>query len=142
MELGNTLYERAKQERGPERRAAREALLREAIVYLEQALVHDPENMAAHYNLTQIYGDLGDSQRADEHAALHAKYKPDDNATDRAVATARIAYPAANHAAEAVVIYDLGRPEAYTARVDNPEWEGLELEARVPPPPPPAQAPR
>ena len=44
---------------------------------------------------------------------FYAKYKPDDNARDEAVAKARIKYPAANHAAEAIVIYDLQRPGAY-----------------------------
>ena len=113
VELGNTLFERAKQERGEARRAVREELLRQAVEVLEQALEYDPENVAAHYNLKLIHSDLGDAARADEHAALHAKYKPDDNATDRAVAAARIKYPAANHAAEAVVIYDLRRPGAF-----------------------------
>ena len=128
VELGNTLYERAKQERGDAGRERREALLREALEPLDQALVYDPENVAAHYNLKLIYTDLGDPARADEHGALHAKYKPDDNATDRAVAAARIAYPAANHAAEAVVIYDLGRDGAYPAPVDNPGWTGVALD--------------
>ncbi len=40
------------------------------------------------------------------------RYKPDDNAADRAVRLAREKYPAANHAAEAVVIYPLQRPGA------------------------------
>jgi hypothetical protein len=37
----------------------------------------------------------------------------DDNARDRAVAAARRANPAADHAAESVVIYDLQRSGAY-----------------------------
>ncbi len=45
--------------------------------------------------------------------AEHAKYKPDDNARDRAVALARQRYPAANHAAEPVVVYDLQREGAF-----------------------------
>ena len=53
------------------------------------------------------------AQRKKEHAALHAKYKPDDNATDRAIAIARRNNPAADHAAEAVVIYDLHRTGAF-----------------------------
>ncbi len=113
VELGNTIYERSKQERGEERVANRQAMQREAIGYFEQALAYDPENLAAHYNLKLIYTDLGDSLKAEVHAAEHEKYKPDDNATDRAIAQARNKYPAANHAAEAVVIYDLMRPEAF-----------------------------
>jgi hypothetical protein len=62
--------------------------------------------------LFQVYTALGDRQLADRHAALHAKYKPDDNARDSAVAAARKKYPAANRAAEKVVIYDLRRPNA------------------------------
>ncbi len=41
------------------------------------------------------------------------KYKPDDNARERAVAIHRLKNPAADHAAEAVVIYDLRRSGAY-----------------------------
>ena len=55
---------------------------------------------------------LGDHERADEHRALHARYKSDDNAGDKAIAIARAKYPAANKAAEAVVIYPLHRPGA------------------------------
>jgi hypothetical protein len=40
---------------------------------------------------------------------LHLKYKPDDNAEAMAKAPARKRYPAADQAAEAIVIYDLQR---------------------------------
>jgi hypothetical protein len=80
--------------------------------YLE-ALGYDPENLNAHYGLKQVYGILGDAEGQKLHAERHAYYKPDDNASDFAVAQARLKYPAANKAAEAVVIYDLGRAEAY-----------------------------
>ncbi len=43
---------------------------------------------------------------------LHLRYKPDDNAQGRAERLARERYPAANHAAEAVVKYPLQRPDA------------------------------
>jgi tetratricopeptide (TPR) repeat protein len=111
--LAGVLFERAKQERGPERRAAREAFLQEAVSSFRRVLELDPENLAAHYGLKQIYGELGDATRSAEHGALHAKYKPDDNARDQAIAAARRRYPAANHAAEAVVLYDLRRRGAY-----------------------------
>ncbi|MFV2070869.1 MAG: hypothetical protein ACC645_28215, partial [Pirellulales bacterium] len=42
----------------------------------------------------------------------HAIYKIDDGARGQAVAAAREKYPAADHAAEAVVIYDLHRDGA------------------------------
>lgn len=116
-ELALTLFERAKQERGAERRGAREALERRAVELSQRVLTIDPENLAAHYNLGLLYQDLGDAARAAEHAALHARYKPDDNARDRAVAAARMRYPAADRAAEAVVIYDLDRAEREVASV-------------------------
>ncbi|MSR61654.1 MAG: tetratricopeptide repeat protein [Planctomycetes bacterium] len=108
-ELGQTLVELAKEQRGDENHAAREALLREAQTYFERTLAIDSENLSAHYNLSLILGDLGQTQLAEEHRKLHEKYKPDDNARDRAVTIARRNNPAANHAAEAVVIYDLQR---------------------------------
>jgi hypothetical protein len=40
---------------------------------------------------------------------LHEYYRIDDNAGDRAVTLHRSRNPAADHAAEAVVIYDLQR---------------------------------
>ncbi len=112
-ELGQTLYERAKEERGEANEAARDALLARARAHFERALELDPENLTAHYNLSLIFGDLGQDDLAAKHRMLHEKYKPDDNARDRAVARARMDNPAANHAAEAVVIYDLQRVDTY-----------------------------
>jgi hypothetical protein len=76
-------------------------------VVFERALEIDPEHVAAHFNLSLIHAQLGDDTRAEHHRTLHARYKPDDNARDRAVAIHRRANPAADHAAEAIVIYDL-----------------------------------
>jgi tetratricopeptide (TPR) repeat protein len=112
VELGNTVYQRARQERGERRRDGRERMLREAAGWLEAALEIDPENAAAHYNLELVYADLGDEERSRRHGELHALYKPDDNAADRAIAAARKRYPAADVASEAVVIYDLHRAGA------------------------------
>jgi len=112
-ELGQTLYERAKEERGDERRAERTKLLEEALGWFAKTLAIDQENLAAHYNLALIHGELGDTAKSEHHRKLHEKYKPDDNARDRAVAIARRNNPAANHAAEAVVIYDLRREGAF-----------------------------
>jgi hypothetical protein len=54
--------------------------------------------------------------RAAEERALYARYKPDD-ARDTTVALHRLRNPAANHAAEAVVIYDLQRDGRYLTDV-------------------------
>jgi hypothetical protein len=125
-ELGQTLVERAKEERGEARLASRHALLQRAKAYFERALELDSELLGAHYNMSQILAELGDTEGAEKHRKLHEKYKPDDNASDKAIAIARKNDPAANQAAEAVVIYDLQRPGAF-------ELDG------TPPPAPPAQ---
>jgi tetratricopeptide (TPR) repeat protein len=130
-ELGLTLYERAKQEQGEARKAPREALLQEALGYFKRTLALDPEDMTAHYNLSLIYRQLGDLERAASHLTLYRKYKPDDNALDRAVATARLKDPAANHAAEAVVIYDLQRPGAYEMTDTTRKAQQYELKPPV-----------
>ena len=106
-QLGQSLFERAKQFRGQRRKTQREQLMREAVVQFEKTLQIDSENVNAHYNLSLLYAQLGEQDRAAEHRALHARYKPDDNARDRAVALARRRYPAANHAAEPLVIHSL-----------------------------------
>ncbi|NNK37230.1 MAG: hypothetical protein HKP03_02010 [Xanthomonadales bacterium] len=69
----------------------------------------DPENVTAHYNLGLIHDLLGNGEQAAEHRRLHAVYRDDDNARDRVVNLHRRHHPAADHAAEAVVIYDLHR---------------------------------
>lgn len=110
--LGQTLFERSKQETGDDAKTAREKLLREAVVEFEKTIALDSEDWTAHYNLGQLYKLLGDDARAAEHQALHLRYKPDDNAQDRAINLARKKNPAANHAAEKLVIYSLHRRDA------------------------------
>lgn len=108
--LGETLFDRAKAlERDPTRQLERERLLREAAAQFEKTLQLDTENVAAHYNLGLLYKALGDAAKSAEHAELHERYKPDDNARDLAIAKARKRYPAADRAAEKVVIYSLHR---------------------------------
>lgn len=102
--LGGALYQRSLMERDEVARAARLAESRDAFL---EALALDPENLAAHYGLKLAYRDLGDVENERKHTELHAYYKPDDNARGYAVAQARQKYPAANRAAEAVVIYEL-----------------------------------
>lgn len=111
-ELGQTLFERAKQEHGDARKAEREDLLHQAVKEFKNTLAVDSEDVMAHYNLGQIYEWLGQDEQAKEHQKLHARYKPDDNAQDTAVNLARQKSAAANHAAERVVIYSLHRKDA------------------------------
>jgi tetratricopeptide (TPR) repeat protein len=108
-ELGQTLFERAKQERGD----ARKPFLQQAADRFQRTLQLDSENLTAHYNLALIYDQLGDAKKAEEHRKLHERFRPDDNARDRAIAIHRRAHPAADHAAQATVIYNLQRPGAY-----------------------------
>jgi len=110
--LGQALFERAKRERGRDDERLR-GLLAEAARTFERALALDPENVEAHFNLSLVYAQLGDAALAREHRDLHARYKPDENASDRAIALARARYPAADRAANRIVIYDLRRPGAY-----------------------------
>ncbi len=107
--LGQTLFDQGRRLRGVALAESRDAKYREAVSEFQQTLTLDPENVDAHYHLQQLYQMLGDSARAKYHRQRHLAYKPDDNARDRAVAVARKKYPAANHAAEAVVVYDLQR---------------------------------
>lgn len=106
-ELGTTLFERAKIERGDP--ARQRALLDEAIRRFQDTLAIDSENVTAHYNLALIHAQLGEETQAAEHRALHERYRVDDNARDSAVAAARRRDKAADHAAQAIVIYDLQR---------------------------------
>ncbi len=108
-ELGRTLYERARQERGAARRTARLERLQQARSRFQQVLDIDPENLTAHYNLALVYAELDQPELAQQHRELHEQYRPDDQAIERAVSAHRSRNPAANHAAEAVAIYDLQR---------------------------------
>ncbi|MHB8861423.1 MAG: tetratricopeptide repeat protein [Pirellulaceae bacterium] len=128
-ELGLTLFTRAQQVLGEGRRAERESLLQQAAAQFEKTLTLDSEDVTAHYNLALIYGLLGDQAQAAEHRQAHQRYKGDDNARDRAIAAARRRYPAANHAAEALVIYpltcnDREHVEAQTHRRGRPVSTG------------------
>ena len=111
-ELGQTIFERAKQERGPRRQAERTTRLAAARDIFLEVLRLDPENVTAHFNLDLIYKQLGEVEKAAEHFRLYNTYRPDDNARDRAVAAHRATHPAADHAAEAITIYNLHRPGA------------------------------
>jgi tetratricopeptide (TPR) repeat protein len=107
-----TLFDRAKRllrQGGSDE--AREFLLA-ATEQFQQTLTIDSENLSAHFNLQQLYTALGKEELAARHAELHARYKPDDTAQARAVRLAREKYPAADFAAEDLVIYPLNRAGA------------------------------
>ncbi len=86
----------------------------DAIQQFQQVLAIDAENVTAHANLAEIYGLIGETDLEQHHRMLHTRYKPDDNAAEVAIPAARRRYPAANHAAEALVIYDMQRTEVAT----------------------------
>jgi tetratricopeptide (TPR) repeat protein len=109
-ELGEAYYERAKMERGDTGR--QKAFLNLAVETFEKSLALDSENLTAHYALALIYAQLGDESKADFHRKEHEKYLPDYDAQDRAITAARLANPAADHAAQATVIYPLQRSGA------------------------------
>jgi tetratricopeptide (TPR) repeat protein len=111
-ELGQALFERSKPLRGEARRAERDALLKAAAGEFEEVLRLDPENLTAHYNLSLVYALTGERERAEAHRARYEELRPDDNAREIAVTRHRRLNPAADHAAEAVVLYDLQRPGA------------------------------
>ena len=110
-QLGLTWLELARQARQRESADPMPGF-REAERWFQAALAEDPENATAHYNLAQTYRSLGDDAAAARHEALHQRFRVDDNARDRAVAAARRSNPAADHAADPVVIYDLQRQGA------------------------------
>ena len=110
-ELGQTLFERSKAERGnPD---LQKQFLQAAEKQFERTLTLDSENVTAHYNLALINAELGNTAKADEHRKLHERYRPDDNARDIAIAAARRRDKAADHAAQSIVIYPLQRPGAF-----------------------------
>lgn len=110
--LGQTQFDlgrlRARQGRTEEARQLWEA----AVATFQKTLAIDSEDVMAHHNLQLLYADLGDETKAKQHEELHLRYKPDDTAQGQAVRLARERYPAANHAAEAVVKYPLQRAGA------------------------------
>jgi tetratricopeptide (TPR) repeat protein len=107
-ELGQAYFERAKAEHGDAQR--QKEFLKLAADQFLKTLSIDSENVTAHYSLALIYRALGDDTKAEFHRREHERYRPDDNARDRAITLARRADPAADHAAQATVIYPLQRP--------------------------------
>ena len=108
-ELGEAQFQRAQQFRGATNQEQRNAWLRQAVASFEQTLRLDSENATAHYNLQRAHRLLGNEQQAETHGRLHLRYKGDDSIQGVVVGKARQRYPAADHAAEALVIYPLDR---------------------------------
>lgn len=111
-ELGATLFDRAKQYIGDSEHVDRKLLLRQAVQQFQRTLELDSEDVTAHFNLSLLYAELGENDLHDRHRKLHERFKPDDNARDRAMGLARAKYPAANAATEPLIIYSLNRPGA------------------------------
>jgi tetratricopeptide (TPR) repeat protein len=113
FELAQTLFDLSDRQRGPNREAQRRQLLEQSRDEFEKVLAEDVEHLGAHYRLAAVYELLGNPERAEHHRQLHLKYKPDDNAQDRAIQIARQQNPAAGKVADRVVIYPLQRPGAF-----------------------------
>jgi tetratricopeptide (TPR) repeat protein len=111
-ELGRVRFEQARQLRGDYQQEKRTLLLEESRDRFLQTLEIEPENLAAHYNLAQVYTELGAPEQAARHRELFDTYRPDEHAVERAVAKHRGENPAADHAASAIAIYDLNRTGA------------------------------
>lgn len=110
--LGATLLDLASIAESRNREDEAKSYLQEAEVEFQKVLETDSENVAAHANLALVYRRLGDEQKSEFHREKQLIYKPDDNAADIAQPKARRRYPAANHAAEPLVIYDLHRKDS------------------------------
>lgn len=117
-QLARALQDRSRLERGDSGESGRIGYLKQAARVAQQALDQDPENATSWYILWQVQEELGNQVEAEHAFGMHEKYRVDDNARDNAITEARIRYPAANKAAESIVIYDLNRPGAFTGRVE------------------------
>ena len=81
-----------------------------------EVLELNPEWADAHFGLFQLYAAMGGEEnllKARQHKSLHQKYKIDDNVHDTVIAKARATNKAADHAAEAIAIYQLDRLDQY-----------------------------
>ena len=110
--LGQTMFDQGRLRARQGRAEEAEQLWRDAIETFKRTLAIDSEDFTAHHNLQLLYAELGEDDKSQEHERLHRRYKTDDTAQSRAVRLAREKYPAANHAAEAVVKYSLQRAGA------------------------------
>jgi tetratricopeptide (TPR) repeat protein len=86
----------------------------------QRVLEIDSENLMAHANLVTVFERLGAEDKAQFHREANLRYKPDDNASNMARRPARQKYPAANRAAEPIVIYPMQRSGAPGLPSDAP----------------------
>ena len=137
-----TLFERAKQERGDAERArrARRCCARPSAASSRRSTL-DPENVAAHYNLALLYHELGDAgKRPRSTGASTRATGPTTTPRDRAVRRRAQRTRRPNHAAEAIVIYDLHargrlrarRPAGATGRSERMPTDGTAPAAPTP----------
>jgi tetratricopeptide (TPR) repeat protein len=110
--LGATLIDLAEVAESRQDNERATELRKQAVGEFLLVLNVDQEDVTAHANLAALYQRLGEKENAQKHSQLQLKYKMDDNAVDVAIPEARRQYPAANHAAEPLVIYSLHRDEA------------------------------
>ncbi len=110
--LGLTLIDLADlaESRGESKRS--QQLLAEAQSQFQKTLQVDSEDVTAHANLAIVYARRGEQELAAKHSELQLRYKLDDSAGSQAIPEARRRYPAADHAAEPLVIYSLHREGA------------------------------
>lgn len=111
-QLGLTLVDLADKAKAQQNEEEYMTLLKAAQKEFMEVLKVDSENTMAHQNLGDIYSRLGDEKMSEHHQELNVRYKPDDNAAEMARPVGRNMYPAANFAAENIVIYSLQRDGA------------------------------
>jgi hypothetical protein len=106
-------------------------LLLRAVAALEAALTIDAEAAGVHHTLSQVQELLGDAERAAYHRAAHERHRIDDLAVATAVARHRAANPPANHAAEAITLYDLQREVDVVTGAESAGRRGLHPEQGI-----------
>ena len=109
VDWATACLERARQLRGASDEPRRRELHDEAVRLTDRALGEDSQRFQTWYVRMQALEALGDAARAAEARAAYERFRPDDNARDRAVTAARRRDPAADHASEPAAIFDLQR---------------------------------
>ncbi len=112
VEWATACLERARQLRDPAMDARRRELLAEAERLTGRAIAEDSQRFQTWYVRAQALESLGDSTGAAAAREAYERYRPDDNARDRAVRLARERDRAADRAAEPSAIFDLQRAGA------------------------------